>query len=312
MREEILWTEIYRPKTVEDCILPSSIKETFQEFVNNKHIPNLLLSGDCGIGKTSIAISLCKEIGCDYIIINGSDENGIDTLRTKITNYATSISLSGERKVVIIDEADYMNVNSLQPALRNALESFSSNCSFIFTANHKNRIIQPLHSRCTVIDFKITKEEKPKLMSQFMKRVCGILTKENVEYNKEVVAQIIAKHYPDNRRVLNELQRYSSSGKIDVGILSVISDISLTPLIKVLKDKNFTEVRKWRAENSDMDSVTLYRKIYDTMYEFLKPQSIPSVVLLIGKYQYQAAFVADHELNDMAFLTELMVEAEFK
>ena len=205
-----------------------------------------------------------------------------------------------------------MNANSLQPALRNALESFSSNCSFIFTANHKNRIIQPLHSRCTVIDFKITKEEKPKLMSQFMKRVCGILTKEGIEYSKEVVAQIIAKHYPDNRRVLNELQRYSSSGKIDVGILSVISDISLTPLVKCLKDKNFTEVRKWRAENSDMDSVTLYRKIYDTMYEFLKPQSIPSVVLLIAKYQYQAAFVADHELNDMAFLTELMVEAEFQ
>lgn len=307
----MLWVEKYRPKTIAECILPKELKDTFQEYVNRKEIPNLLLSGSPGTGKSTIATALCKEVGCDYIIINGSDENGIDTLRHKITNYATSVSLYGGRKVVIIEEADYMNSNSLQPALRSALESFSNNCSFIFTCNLKNRIIEPLHSRCACIEFKITKEDKPKLMSQFFKRICNILDQEKVDYNKEVVAQLINKYHPDNRRILNELQRHSMLGSIDVGILSAVSDINITELIKSLKEKNFSNVRKWVSDNSDIDSTAFFRKLYDNAYDFLKPNSIPQITLIIAKYQYQSAFVADQELNNIAFLVELMIEMEF-
>ena len=312
IKEQMLWVEKWRPNKISDCILPEAIKSSFQEFVNQNKIPNLLIAGSPGVGKTTIAKALCQEVGCDYIVINGSDENGIDVLRGKIKNYASSVSLSGGRKVIIIDEADYLNANSLQPALRNAIEEFSINCSFIFTCNYKNRIIEPLHSRCSVIDIKINREDKQKLMAQFFKRVCWILDEEKITYNKEVVAQVVAKYFPDNRRVLNELQRYSMSGTIDVGLLSQVSDIQITPLVKALKEKSFADVRKWLVENLDNDSQTIYRKLYDNMYDILVGNSIPQLVLLIGKYQYQTAFVVDHEINLMAFFTECMVELEFK
>jgi DNA polymerase III delta prime subunit len=312
MREQMLWCEKYRPEKISDCVLPESIKSTFQEFANQGKIPNLLIAGSAGVGKTTIAKALCKEVDCDYIVINGSDENGIDVLRGKIKNYASSVSLSGGRKVIIIDEADYLNANSLQPALRNAIEEFSINCSFIFTCNYKNRIIEPLHSRCSVVDVKIAKEDKQKLMGRFLKRVCFILDQENVTYNKEVVAQVVAKYYPDNRRVLNELQRYSMGGVIDAGLLAQVSDLNITPLIKAMKEKDFINVRKWVIDNLDNDSHTIYRKLYDNMNEILKSSSVPPLVLLIGKYQYQTAFVVDHEINLMAFFTECMVDLEFK
>ena len=309
--EHLLWVEKYRPKTIQDCILPDAIKSTFQEYVNRKEIPNLLLSGSAGVGKTTIAKALCNEVGCDYIVINGSDESGIDVLRTKIKNYASSVSLAGGRKVVIIDEADYLNPNSTQPALRGAIEEFSSNCSFIFTCNYKNRIIDPIHSRCSVVDFKIN-GSKAKMAAQFFKRVEWILEQENITYSKDVVAAVITKHFPDNRRVLNELQRYSVSGTIDSGILSNVADIQLDTLITALKSKDFGSTRKWVTANLDNDPVKIYRKLYDTLYEVLKPQSVPQLVLILAKYQYQAAFVADHEINMVACLTEIMVDCEFK
>ena len=311
MNEHMLWVEKYRPKTVEDCILPEGIKATFQEYVNRKEIPNLLLSGTAGVGKTTIAKALCQEVGCDYIVINGSDESGIDTFRNKIKNYASSVSLTGGRKVIIIDEADYLNPNSTQPALRGAIEEFSENCSFIFTCNFKNRIIDPIHSRCTVVDFKIN-GSKPKMAAQFFKRVEWILEQEGITYDKQVVAAVITKHFPDNRRVLNELQRYSVSGTIDKGILASVSDINLSELVKALKDKDFSSCRKWVTGNLDNDSTTLFRKLYDSLYESLEPNSVPQMVLIVAKYQYQAAFVADHEINLIACLTEIMVECEFK
>jgi DNA polymerase III delta prime subunit len=311
MNEHMLWVEKYRPKKVEDCILPESLKTTFQEYVNRKEIPNLLLSGTAGVGKTTIARALCEEVGCDYIVINGSDESGIDVLRTKIKNYASSVSLMGGRKVVIIDEADYLNPNSTQPALRGAIEEFAGNCSFIFTCNFKNRIIDPIHSRCTVVDFKIN-GNKAKLAAQFMKRVEMILEKENISYEKDVVAAVIMKHFPDNRRILNELQRYGVSGSIDKGILASVSDVNLSELINALKDKNFGDCRKWVTNNLDNDPTRIFRKIYDTLYELLQPNSVPQLVLILAKYQYQAAFVADHEINLIACLTEIMVECEFK
>ena len=311
MNEHMLWVEKYRPKKVEDCILPEAIKTTFQEYVNRKEIPNLLLSGTAGVGKTTIAKALCEEVGCDYIVINGSDESGIDTFRNKIKNYASSVSLSGGRKVIIIDEADYLNANSTQPALRGAIEEFAENCSFIFTCNFKNRIIDPIHSRCTVVDFKIN-GSKPKMAAQFFKRVEWILEQEGITYDKQVVAAVITKHFPDNRRVLNELQRYSVSGTIDKGILASVSDLQLTELIKGLKDKDFGICRKWVTSNLDNDSTTIFRKLYDTLYESLTPNSVPQMVLIIAKYQYQSAFVADHEINLIACLTEIMVECEFK
>jgi DNA polymerase III delta prime subunit len=312
MNDHILWVEKYRPKKVEDCILPDFIKNTFLEYVNKKEIPNLLLSGTAGVGKTTVAKALCNEVGCDFIVINGSDESGIDVLRNKIKNYASSVSLSGGRKVIIIDEADYLNPNSTQPALRGAIEEFASNCSFIFTCNYKNRIIDPIHSRCTVIDFKIN-GSKQKLAAQFFKRVEYILTQENIGYDKNIIAAVITKHFPDNRRVLNELQRYSVSGVIvDTGILNNVSDIQIDTLIKSLKEKDFGGCRKWVTNNLDNDPVKIYRKLYDSLYELLKPNTIPQLVLILAKYQYQAAFVADHEINTVACLTEIMVDCEFK
>jgi len=308
--EQLLWVEKYRPTRVSDCILPDALKTTFQEYVNKKEIPNLLLSGSAGVGKTTIAKALCNEVGCDFIVINGSDESGIDVLRNKIKSYASSVSLAGGRKVIIIDEADYLNPNSTQPALRGAIEEFASNCSFIFTCNFKNRIIDPIHSRCTVIDFKIN-GSKAKMASAFFKRVEWILNKEAVTYDKEVVAAVITKHFPDNRRILNELQRYAVSGSIDKGILAQVSDIQIKELIQGLKEKDFTSARKWCTNNLDNDPVRIYRKLYDSMNEHLKPNSIPQMVLILARYQYQAAFVADQEINLVACLTEIMVECEF-
>ena len=311
MSEHMLWVKKYRPQTVEDCILPDVIKKTFLEFVNRKEIPNLLLSGTAGVGKTTIAKALCNEVGCDFIIINGSDESGIDVLRNKIKNYASSVSLAGGRKVIIIDEADYLNPNSTQPALRGAIEEFASNCSFIFTCNFKNRIIDPIHSRCTCIDFKLN-GSKQKMASQFFKRMEWMLEQEGVQYEKEVVAAVVTKHFPDNRRIINELQRYGVGGTIDKGILASVSDIQTTELIKALKDKDFSSARKWVTNNLDNDTARIFRNLYDSLYEKLKPQSVPQLVLILAKYQYQAAFVADHEINIIACLTEIMVDCEFK
>ena len=310
MDQHILWVEKYRPAKVEDCILPDAIKKTFQEYVNRKEIPNLLLSGSAGVGKTTIAKALCEEVGCDYLVINGSDENGVDTIRVKIKSYASSMSLLGGRKVIILDEADYLTVNA-QAILRASIEEFSGNCSFIFTCNFKNRIIDPIHSRCTVVDFKIN-GSKPKMAAQFFKRVEWILEQEGVTYDKPVVAEVITKYFPDNRRILNELQRYSVGGTIDKGLLASVSDVQLTELINSLKVKDFAGARKWVTNNLDNDPVRIFRTMYDKLYEVLKANSVPQMVLILAKYQYQAAFAADHEINLMACLTEIMVECEFK
>lgn len=309
--EHLLWVEKYRPKTVSDCILPDRIKTVFQEYVNQKNIPNLLLSGGAGIGKTSIAKAMCQEIGCDVMVINGSDEGRmIDTFRTKIKNYGSSMSLSGGRKVIILDEADYCNPESVQPALRNFIEEFSSNCSFIFTCNFKHKLIEPLHSRCAVVDFGLRPAEKTSMAGQFFKRVQSILDEEKVEFDDKVVAEIIKKHFPDFRRVLNELQRYSQFGKIDVGILAQIGNIQLQEIVKHIKAKDFGAIRKWVA-TSDLDANGVFRQIYDSLYDFMKPQSIPQAVLIIADYQYKNAFVADTEINLVACLTELMANCEY-
>jgi DNA polymerase III delta prime subunit len=308
--EHLLWTEKYRPQTIEDCILPDRLKKPFQEYVNQKQIPNLLLTGGAGVGKTTVAKAMCNEVGCDFMVINGSDESGIDTFRTKIKNYASSMSLTGGRKVIIIDEADYLNPNSTQPALRNAIEEFASNCSFIFTCNYKNRIIEPLHSRCAVIEFSLKNGEKAKMASAFFKRIQSILQSEKVEYDDKVIAELIKKHFPDFRRVLNELQRYSQFGNIDTGILSQIGDVSISELVKFISSKDFGAFRKWVATN-EIDSNILFRKLYDALYDVLKPQSIPQAVLILADYQYKAAFVADQEINTVACLTELMVNCDF-
>jgi len=310
--EHLLWTEKYRPKKIDDCILPERLKKPFQEYVNQSNIPNLLLSGGAGVGKTTVAKAMCEEIGCDVMVINGSDEGRlIDTFRTKIKNFASSMSLAGGRKVVIIDEADYCNAESVQPALRNFIEEFAGNCSFIFTCNYKNKLIEPLHSRCAVIDFALKNGEKAQMASAFMKRVQSVLQSENVEYDDKVVAELIKKHFPDFRRVINELQRYSQLGKIDTGILSQISDVTINDIIKYIKEKDFGAIRKWVASN-DIDATAFYRKLYDNLYEVLKPQSIPQAVLILADYQYKGAFVADQEINTVACLTELMVGCEFK
>ena len=310
---QMLWVEKYRPHKIEDCILPESIKSTFQEYVNRKEIPNLLLTGSAGVGKTTIAKALCEEVGCDYIVINGSEETGVDNIRVKVKNYASSMSLSGGRKVIIIDEADYLSPNA-QAALRGSIEETAVNCSFIFTCNFKNRIMDAIHSRCSVIEFKLQNGQKAKMAAQFFKRVEWLLTEEGVTYDKSVVAAVITKHFPDNRRILNELQRYSSNEDktIDKGILAVVSDVNITELVKALKVKDFSTARKWVTNNLDSDTATILRKIYDNMYEFLKPDSIPPAVLVLSKYQYQAAFVADQEINLVACLTEFMIECEFK
>jgi len=309
--EHLLWTERYRPQTVENCILPERLKAPFQEYVNQKQIPNLLLAGGAGVGKTTIAKAMCNEIGADYMVINGSDESGIDIFRGKIKNFASSMSFGGGRKVIIIDEADYLNPNSTQPALRSAIEEFASNCSFIFTCNFKNRIIDPLHSRCAVIEFGLKNGEKQKMAGAFFKRIQSILETEKVEYDDKVIAELVKKHFPDFRRIINELQRYSQLGKIDVGILAQIGDISLSQIIKHMKEKDFASVRKWAA-TTDIDSTTFFRKLYDNLYDILIPSSIPQIVIILADYQYKQAFVADQEINLVACLTQIMADGEFK
>lgn len=312
MLDEFLWVEKYRPKKIEDTILPVELKTTFQQFVNQENIPNLLLNGPAGCGKTTVARAMLEELGCDYIVINGSMNGNIDTLRNEIKNFASAVSLSGGRKYVILDEADYLNANSTQPALRNFMEEYSKNCGFILTCNFKNRIIDPLHSRCTVIDFKIKKSELPTLATQMMKRLIGILGNENIEYDKAVVAEVLKKHFPDWRRVINELQRYSATGKIDSGILVNLQEVSLKELMSMLKERDFTNMRKWVGENVDNDADVIYRKIFDQANQYLTTSSVPMVILIIGKYQYQHAFAADSEINLVCCLTEIMMEAEWK
>jgi DNA polymerase III delta prime subunit len=311
MKDDFLWVEKYRPHKIEDCILPESLKSTFSEFVKQGSIPNLLLTGSQGTGKTTVARARCEELGLDYIEINGSMNGGIDTLRTEIKNFASTISFTGTRKMVILDEADYLNAQSTQPALRNFMEEFSKNCGFILTCNFKNRIIEPLHSRCSVIEFKIPSSQKPKLAAQFHKRACGILEQEGVEFDKAVVAEVVTKHFPDWRRVLNELQRYSVTGKIDSGILANLGEENFKGLVDLLKNKRFNDMRKWVSENLDTEPTAFFRKFYDMASTYMKPNSIPQLVLLLGRYQYQSAFVADQEINTVAFLTEVMVEAEW-
>ena len=308
---ESLWVEKYRPHTIADCILPEEYKNTFQSYVDRKEIPHLLLCGGPGTGKTTVARALCDEIGCDYLMINGSDESGIDTFRVKIKNYASSMSLGGGKKVIIIDEADYLNPNSVMPALRGAMEEFAHNCTFIMTCNYKNRIIEPLHSRCAVIEFKLRKDDKPKMAVAFMKRATEILNNEKIPFDKAVLAEVVKKHFPDYRRVLNELQRYSVSGKIDAGILSSVADVSINELVNALKDQNFGAMRKWVADFGSDESSRIYRKIYDSLYDIMDKSTIPNAVVILAKYQYQDAFVADRELNLVAALTEMMSECQF-
>lgn len=312
MEKEFLWVEKYRPSTIDQAVLPVDLKKTFQTFVDDKNVPNLILSGRAGVGKTTVARAMLEELGCDYIVINGSLNGNIDTLRYEIKNFASAVSLQGGRKYVILDEADYLNPNSTQPALRNFMEEYSSNCGFILTCNFKNRIIEPLHSRCSVVEFRIPNEEKPKLAATFFKRICSILDTEGVEYDQKVIAEIIKKYFPDWRRIVNELQRYSATGKIDTGILSNFEDDNVKGLMGLLRDKNFTEMRKWVAHNSDIDTTTFFRKLYDVAAEYLKTSSVPQLVLTLADYQYKAAFVADGEINLAACLTEIMVECEFK
>ena len=312
-RTDFLFVERYRPQVIEDCILPDETKKTFKEFVEKGEIPNLLLAGPPGIGKTTIAKALCNELGADYYVINGSDEGRfLDTVRNQAKNFASTVSLTGssKHKVIIIDEADNTG-NDVQLLLRANIEAFYNNCRFIFTCNYKNKIIEPLHSRCAVIDFTIKGKQRVQLAGSFFQRLQSILDQEKIEYDQKVVAELVSKHFPDFRRVLNEIQRYSTGGKIDAGILASFSDVSVNELIKHLKEKNFTEVRKWVVSNLDNDSSIILRRVYDSLYDSLVPGSIPAAVLVIAKYQYQCAFVADQEINLLAALTEIMCECEF-
>ena len=311
---DFIWVEKYRPKTIEECILPDGIKKTFRDFLSSGEIPNMLLSGPPGIGKTTVAKAMCSELGADFYVINGSDEGRfLDTVRNNAKNFASTVSLTSEskHKVIIIDEADN-TTSDVQLLLRASIEEFSGNCRFIFTCNYKNKIIEPLHSRCSVVDFSVSKKDKPTIAAQFFQRLNTILEEEKIDADKKVVAELINKHFPDWRRVLNECQRYSVSGKIDSGILAAFSDVSVDELTKNLKEKNFPSVRKWVVDNLDNDPTVLMRHVYDALYSTLKNTSVPAAVLIIARYSYQTAFVADQEINLLACLTEIMVECEFK
>ena len=309
---EYLYVEKYRPHKIEDCILPDRLKKVFQEYVTKGDIPNLMLTGTAGCGKTTVAKAMCEEIGCNFLFINSSDERGIDMLRTKIKGYASTVSLTGGRKVIILDEADYLTPEA-QAGLRGAIEEFSENCSFIFTCNFKARLIDALHSRCSVIDFALKGDEKAKMASQMFKRLANILTEESIIYDKDVLGKIVQRYFPDYRRTLNELQRYSTSGNIDAGVLSQVESVrKLDDLIKALKEKDFSTMRKWVVNNSDIDQSRIFRSIYDNLCTYLKPESVPQAVVNLAKYQYQAAFVADQELNLVACLTEIMCDCEVK
>lgn len=313
MKNEFLWVEKYRPQKVKDCILPASLKKTFNDILASGQIPNMLLTGTAGLGKTTVAKALCNELGYDWIMINGSEESGIDTLRNKIRQFASSVSLTdGGHKVVILDEADYLNPQSTQPALRGFIEEYSKNCRFIFTCNFKNRIIEPLHSRCNVIEFSTGKKNLAPLAAKFMERLKFILNEEGVKYQEKVLAELIIKFAPDWRKVINECQRYSSSGQIDSGVLVNFKEESIQNLMKILKDKDFSKMRKWVSDHVDIDTTGIFRKIYDSLESYVKPESIPSIILILADYQYKAAFVADHELNIVACLTEVMANSKWK
>ena len=312
MSEQYLWVEKYRPNTIDECILPEGLKKTFKEFISSGQLPNFLFAGSAGTGKTTVAKALCNEIGAEYLFINGSEESGIDILRSKIKNFASSVSLTDAKKVVILDEADYLNANSTQPALRGFIEEFSNNCRFIFTCNFKSRIIEPLHSRCAVVEFKIENKDKAKLASEFFKRMKYMLQTEGIEADLKVVAELISKYFPDYRRVINELQRYSVGRVIDTGILVNVSEESYKELYKNLSAKNFNEVRKWVGKNSDVSSSEMFRNLYDNAKDIVEQTSIPQLVLILADYQYKAAFVADQEINTMAALTEIMAQVKFK
>ena len=308
-----LWVEKFRPQSVSDCILPENLKKSFLEMVEKGEPQNLLLSGGAGCGKTSVAKALCNDLDCDWIMINCSEDGNIDTLRTRIRNFASTVSLQeGVKKVVILDEFDYSNTQSTQPALRGFIEEFAANCRFILTCNFKNRIIEPLHSRCTPVDFRIPQKEKPQLAMQFLKRAEMVLTDEGIEYDKKVVAQLVSKYFPDFRRTLNELQRYSVNGKIDVGILQTLADVQVKDLIKSMNAKDFSGVRKWVVDNLDNDQTRIFRAIYDSLYDTLESGSIPQAILLLADYQYKGAFATDHEINISACLIQLMMECKFK
>ena len=310
--QEHLWVEKYRPQSLTEAILPSQLKKDFKDVLKQGELQNMLLTGTAGTGKTTVAKALCNELNLDYIIINGSEESGIDTLRNKIKQFASSVSLEGGYKVVILDEADYLNPQSTQPALRGFIEEFSANCRFILTCNFKNRIIEPLHSRCSVVEFAIPKDEKEEMAMQFMQRLQHILGIENVQYENEVLAELIMKYFPDFRRTINELQRYGLSGTIDSGILINVNDISVNDLMNHLKIKDFRKMRQWVANNIDIEPAAMFRKIYDNATEYVDPQSIPQLVLILADYQYKDSFVADHELNMVACLTEIMAGVQVK
>tara|TARA_Y100001973_G_C5201744_1_gene338291 strand:- start:1819 stop:2748 length:930 start_codon:yes stop_codon:yes gene_type:complete len=307
-----LYVEKYRPKTISECILPKNLNETFEEMVKEGTPQNLLLCGPAGTGKTSVAKALCSDLDAESIVINCSEDGNIDTLRTKIRSFASTVSLNGNTKVVILDEFDYSNANSIQPALRGAIEEFSKNCRFIITCNYKNRIIAPIHSRCTNIEFSIPSEEKPGMAKRFLSRLMFILDQENIQYEEKVLANLILRHFPDFRRVINEIQRYSVSGTIDVGILSDYDKIRIQDLISAMKNKNFTDARKWIVSNLDNSPPELFRKMYDSLSDSLEKNSIPDAILIIAEYQYKSAFVADQEINFVACIVELMMRCEFK